>query len=111
MEIPLRRTLPCIVDSFEHALNSSLPTKYLQNTTMENILNELKIEQWHSDISYENSYNQCLPFNCTYTYVKRWTNLMHAIVNVIETIGGLSTLTPSIIKLILRIKDPKTGES
>ncbi|CAF1323463.1 unnamed protein product, partial [Didymodactylos carnosus] len=97
------------------ALNSSLPTKYSQNTTMENILNELMIEQWHSDISYENYYNQCLPFNCTYTYVKRWTNLMHAIVNVIETIDGLSTvliiITPSIIKLILRIKDPRTRES
>ncbi|CAF1184659.1 unnamed protein product [Didymodactylos carnosus] len=86
-----------------------------KNTKMENILNELMIEQLHSDINYENSYNQCLPFNCTYTYVKRWRNLMHAIVNVIETIGGLSTvliiITPSIIKLILRIKDPKTRES
>ena len=48
------------------ALGSSMASMYLPNTTIEELLNGLMIEQWSISVSYESYYDQCRPMHCTY---------------------------------------------
>jgi hypothetical protein len=50
-------------------LNESIPSKYQKNSTVESILNQLMVEEWALDITYENYYTQCAPASCS--YIKR----------------------------------------
>ncbi|CAF1287551.1 unnamed protein product [Adineta ricciae] len=89
------------------ALNSSLPSNYLINTTFNDILQNLMIEQWNSSVNHEDYYKQCHPAECTYIYETR-NDLLYIITTLIGLIGGLSTglriLVPFVVKLIRRKK-------
>ncbi|CAF4531161.1 unnamed protein product, partial [Didymodactylos carnosus] len=50
-------------------LNSTLPSQYKPQTTVQQMLNQLMIEQWLITISYENYYQQCRPMQCQYSYI------------------------------------------
>jgi hypothetical protein len=56
-------------------LNESIPSQYQKNSTVESILNQLMVEKWVSNITYEHYYAQCAPSSCSYSYIQRRSTL------------------------------------
>ncbi|CAF1310730.1 unnamed protein product [Didymodactylos carnosus] len=73
-------------------LDSSLPTIYPPDTTLETMLNELFIENWNSTISFELYYNNCHPYYCTYTSVQNH-GILYIITTIVGVFGGLTTVS------------------
>jgi hypothetical protein len=48
------------------ALNSSVPSEYFQNSTIQQLLDKLMIEEWHSSLMYDSYYSECESTQCTY---------------------------------------------
>jgi hypothetical protein len=97
------------------ALDASLPSQYTENTTIEELVNSLMIEQWNLSTTYENYYNECRPLQCTYILETR-----NNVVYIVTTLfGGLTTtlkfILPRLIKLIRKKRQqqqqqPTTGK-
>jgi hypothetical protein len=70
---------------------------------MQDILQQLMIEQWNNETSYDDYFNVCKPKNCTATYVSRG-NIVYIITTITSLIGGLKDiyifLVPFIVKVI-----------
>ena len=87
------------------ALHSSLPTQYFINSTIEDLLDHLMVEQWNSSHMYENYYNACHPAQCTYTHQAK-NNIIYIVTTLIGLVGGLITvlklLVPQLVKFVRR---------
>jgi hypothetical protein len=85
------------------ALNSSLPSQYFINSTIEELLDHLMVEQWNSSQLYDNYYNECQPAQCTYTHQAR-NDIIYIVTTLIGLVGGLITVlklvVPRLIKFI-----------
>ncbi|CAF1219867.1 unnamed protein product [Didymodactylos carnosus] len=88
-------------------LNSSLPSQYFVNSTIQDLVNNLMIEQWNISTTYENYYNQCQPIECTYTY-ERKNGVIYIITALFGLMGGLITIlkliVPTLVKFINKIR-------
>jgi hypothetical protein len=81
---------------------------YSPNSTLQLIIDNLMIEKWKIDISYDNYYSECAPSSCTYSQVSK-----HSFIFVLtKLISLLATLTlllglgiPLVIQLIQQIGD------
>ncbi|CAF4869060.1 unnamed protein product [Rotaria sp. Silwood1] len=62
------------------------------NSTVELILNNLAIEEYKIDLSYENYFNQCKPLSCSYSYIKTH-DVTQTIISLISLYGGLVLIT------------------
>ena len=82
-------------------LNSSLKSKYLPNTKLKIILDQLMIEQWNWSIIYKSYYEQCQPYQCTFTFETR-NDLIFIVTVIIGLIGGLVTLLKLIIPFVIQ---------
>ncbi|CAF3420766.1 unnamed protein product [Rotaria sp. Silwood1] len=90
-------------------LDSSLPSRFLENSTIQELVNELMIEQWNLSTMYENYYHACQPIRCTYSYATR-NDLIYIMTTLFGLVGGMLTilkfLVPLLVKLIVKIKAP-----
>ena len=88
-------------------LNSSLLSQYFINSTIQDLVNNLMIEQWNISTTYENYYNQCQPIECTYTY-ERKNGVVYIITALLGLLGGLITILklviPTLVKFIRKIR-------
>ena len=82
-------------------LNSSLPSQYFINSTIQDLVNNLMIEQWNISTTYENYYNQCQPIECTYTY-ERKNGVVYIITALLGLLGGLITILKLIIPTLVK---------
>ncbi|UJR19293.1 hypothetical protein I4U23_022422 [Adineta vaga] len=84
-------------------LSTILTTRFLQSTTIETLLNELMVEQWLVNSSYEKYFTECAPLTCEYSYNQR-NHILIILTTIIALIGGLNTglriFIPSIVRLI-----------
>jgi hypothetical protein len=116
LEAILQTTLECLYDqqcidstnTFTAMNISSLnSSRFPLNTTIELIVNQLMIEEFISNISYESYFNQCAPLSCTYSYVDN-SNLIEGITTLIGLYGGLVIICQLfsifIVKQILRMR-------
>ncbi|CAF1041715.1 unnamed protein product [Adineta steineri] len=83
-------------------LNSS---RYNATTTVQDIIDNLMIEEWNNETSFQFYFKQCNPYLCSYSYdVKGDISYIFAI--TFGLIGGLTTILkiiiPSIVLLIRR---------
>jgi hypothetical protein len=76
--------------------DSSIPSRYFENSTIQDLLGQLMVEQWNSSSIYDNYYNECQPAQCTYTYQTR-NDLIYIITTLIGLVGGLIT----VLKLVV----------
>jgi hypothetical protein len=88
-------------------LNSSLPSQYSWNRTIvDDLVKQLFIEIWKRPINYTSYFAQCLPLQCTYTYVEQ-ANLFYSITALMGLSSGLTVilqwLCPILIKLVWKI--------
>ncbi|CAF1607131.1 unnamed protein product, partial [Didymodactylos carnosus] len=77
-------------------LNSTQNSLYQSNTTIEQIVDNLMVEQWNPLISYQSYFNECNPDQCTYTYVKNF-DYIYTITTILGLIGGLNTVLKILI--------------
>ncbi|CAF1607460.1 unnamed protein product, partial [Adineta ricciae] len=94
-------------------LNSSLPSLYSVNSTMQEMVNNLMIEEWNAIINYSNYFGECNPIQCTYSYQTR-NDVIYIVTTLIGLVGGLITtlkiIVPRFIRIIRRRKvETNTG--
>ncbi|CAF0778637.1 unnamed protein product [Didymodactylos carnosus] len=104
VEALLQSDLQCFFDfdclqSLLNALSSAysnvsaivLPnsTHYAADTPMQVIVQNLMVEEWNNDTSYDSYFNICRPDHCTAMYVSRG-NVVYIITTTIGLIGGLT---------------------
>ena len=84
-------------------LNASLKSRFLINSTMGEIIDELMIDELNGTPKYENYYNECQPIECTYSYETK-IGVVYIVTATIGLIGGLFTAlkiaVPNLVKFI-----------
>ncbi|CAF1086115.1 unnamed protein product [Adineta steineri] len=83
-------------------LNSSQLTHFDVNATIETIVNQLMIETFSVNKSYENYFNQCLPLSCTYTYTDT-TNVAEGIANFVQFYGSFVIIGRVFAVIIIKL--------
>ncbi|CAF3744343.1 unnamed protein product [Adineta steineri] len=68
-------------------INALSPSKH-QNISLDNLLNNLLVEEWSSNIDYPTYFAKCTPKLCTYTE-KDQTNISYMITLLLSLYGGL----------------------
>jgi hypothetical protein len=98
------------------ALDSSLLSRYLENSTIEDLLDELMVEKWNLSIMHDNYFNECEPRECSYTRQTK-NNIIYIVTTIIGLIGGLTTalklIVPRLVMLARRKKEvtrPQNGK-
>ncbi|UJR34541.1 hypothetical protein I4U23_027318 [Adineta vaga] len=85
------------------ALDKSLLIRFKDNSTINELLNDLMVEKWISPKMFEDYYNKCNPAECVYT-IKTKNSIIYIITTIIGLIGGLTTalklIVPRVVQLI-----------
>ncbi|CAF1112213.1 unnamed protein product [Adineta steineri] len=84
------------------ALNLSLPSQYSEDSTIENLLNNLMVEEWSSTQLYDRYYDECQPIECTYTIQTR-NNVIYITTTMFGIIGGLITILSCIVPQVVKV--------
>jgi hypothetical protein len=99
------------------ALNSSLPSNYSTDSTVQDLVNNLMIEQWNPSSMYERYYNECQPTQCVYTFQTR-NDVIYIVTTLFGIVGGLTTvlkfIVPRLVKIFRKKKEhpqPVTSKS
>ena len=95
------------MNSLQLSSNTSSPLSnstsiYQVTTTLQEILSNLMIEQWNTQISYQDYFNQCQPNECLATYVHRG-NIPYIITTMTGLIGGLTKVYKFVVPLLIRL--------
>lgn len=88
-------------ENYIPTLNHSFPSRYLQNTTIGELVQNLLIEDWNNQSSYENYFSVCQPQICQYTITSHST-FTFIIITIIGLIGGLVKIYRFLIPLLVR---------
>jgi hypothetical protein len=83
------------------ALDPSLSMKYSYNSTIQQLLDDLMVEEWNTPTTYENYYNQCQPIQCTYTY-ERKNSAIYILTVLIGLMGGLMKVLKLIVPILVK---------
>ena len=105
----LRSYLPSSLPMTVRALEPSIPSEYLQNSTIKELVDHLMIEEWNFSSTYDGYYNVCRPAQCTYTLETR-NDIIYILTTLFGIAGGLITvlklIVPRLVKLIRKKKEP-----
>ncbi|CAF1229595.1 unnamed protein product [Adineta ricciae] len=82
-------------------LSSTWSSRYSTNTTIQQLLNSLMIEQWQLVTKYEDYYAQCQPTECIYTYA-RTSNAIFIATTLLALFGGLITFLKIVIPVLVK---------
>ncbi|CAF4922381.1 unnamed protein product, partial [Rotaria socialis] len=89
-------------------LNQSLPSRFPLTTSIDSIVRELFVENFHIQASYNSYFNACAPVHCSYNRARRF-NSIYIITTLIALYGGLNAafyiITPYLIDLLLFVKE------
>ncbi|CAF4152436.1 unnamed protein product, partial [Adineta steineri] len=83
-------------------LNSSIPSRFPRNSSINSISSELFIEFWNQSLNYSSYFAHCQPQSCSYTILQR-NNLITTITIIIGLIGGLSASLRIIVPVVVKI--------
>ncbi|CAF1056856.1 unnamed protein product [Adineta steineri] len=111
----LASTLECFYDQscldliqqYTSYRNSSQPLSttsngFSQNTTINELIKNLFVEDWSTNMSYSSYYQQCLPLLCSYTTIKKF-NVFYTITLILGLQGGLTIVLKWICPKLVRI--------
>jgi hypothetical protein len=87
-------------------LNASLPSLYSVNSTIEELVDNLMIEEWNVSTMYETYYNECQPIQCSYT-IERRNNIVYIVTTLFGIAGGLITVLRLIIPRLVKFARKK----
>jgi hypothetical protein len=93
---------------------NSSNTQYDTTTKLQEIIEQLMIEQWNDQISFNSYFRQCDPVLCVYTYNKQG-DLAYVLTTTIALIGGLTTvlkiIIPPMVEFLRKKKRPPPIEA
>jgi hypothetical protein len=104
----LRSTFECLynqscVDIISSYVNASVIPRALSNTSRfasnlltNDIVQEMFIESWSLNVSYENFFQQCKPISCSYTLIGRY-NVLYVVTTIVGLYGGLTVLLKLVV--------------
>ncbi|CAF0901103.1 unnamed protein product [Adineta steineri] len=96
------------------ALDTSMSSQFLENSTIGDILDQLMVEEWINSSMYENYYSECKPSYCSYT-VRTKNSAIYIITTLIGLVGGLITvlklMVPYLVMLVRRKKAIRGAET
>jgi hypothetical protein len=91
------------------ALNMSLSKQFFENSTIEDVLDQLMVEQWNSSSIYENYYSECQPSKCSYTHMTK-NSVIYIVTTIIGLTGGLITvLKLTVPRLVMFVRKKMEG--
>lgn len=70
-------------------LDNSTPSRFLPNSSIGSLINEIFVEDWVTTTSYENYFRACIPSLCQYRYTKR-QNMIYIALSLLAVYGGLT---------------------
>jgi hypothetical protein len=73
-----------------------LSSRFFENSTIEELVNQLMVEEWNPSVIYENYYNECQPSQCIYTHQTK-NDAIYIITTLVGLIGGLTTALKLIV--------------
>ncbi|UJR17488.1 hypothetical protein I4U23_004383 [Adineta vaga] len=82
------------------ALNPN-ETRFLPNTTIESLLNELMLELWDIHINYTSYYKKCNPISCTYSYKKPY-DIFSVLILLLGLFSGLNVILKILVPFIVK---------
>ncbi|CAF1170349.1 unnamed protein product, partial [Didymodactylos carnosus] len=77
-------------------LNSSILINFRPQSTIDELLSQLMVDQWASLVSYETYFNECQPNQCQYTYTEKF-DIFYTITAILGIVGGLKTVLSFLI--------------
>ncbi|CAF1505696.1 unnamed protein product, partial [Adineta steineri] len=81
-------------------------SRFVPNTTIIDLVNELLIETWLTTMNYSAYFDYCLPTSCSYTYIQQLSSL-YTVTLLLGLYGGLSVILkwicPKIIYILFNI--------
>ena len=83
------------------ALNSSLLMNHPVDATVESMINNLMLEQWHNFTNYSAYFEQCNSIQCTYSYTQRH-DFLYIITTIIACLGGLIKVLRTVSLLLVK---------
>jgi hypothetical protein len=82
------------------ALNKTLLVHFLENSTIQEVVDELMVEQWNHSIMYDQYYNECQPIECSYTHQTK-NSIVYIVTTLIGLLGGLITVLKLIVPRVV----------
>jgi hypothetical protein len=73
------------------ALDPSSLVRFSVQSTVQELVNNLMVEQWDFSSSFDDYYNQCRPAQCTYSVITR-NDAINIVTTLFGLVGGLSTI-------------------
>ncbi|CAF1504915.1 unnamed protein product [Adineta ricciae] len=83
-------------------LNISLSSNYRINSTVNDLLKNLMIEQWNINTMHEIYYEQCQPVECVYSYETQNAPI-YIVTTLIGLVGGLATVLKLTVPLTVKL--------
>ncbi|CAF1393711.1 unnamed protein product [Adineta steineri] len=81
-------------------------SRFLVNTTVMNLINDLFIEKWSTIMNYSSYFNRCSPMICSYTYIQQLDSF-YTLIYLLGLYGGLTIIlkwiSPKIVYFINKI--------
>ncbi|CAF4173322.1 unnamed protein product, partial [Adineta steineri] len=81
-------------------------SRFLMNTTVMNLINDLFIEKWSTVMNYSSYFNRCSPMICSNTYIQQ-LNTFYTLIYLLGLYGGLTIIlkwiSPKIVYFINKI--------
>ncbi len=81
-------------------------TRFSMNTTVDELISDLFIEQWKTTLNYSSYFEQCLPLICKYTYIQKY-NIFHSLTVLIGLQGGftiiLQWICPKLVTILYKL--------
>lgn len=115
LESYLRSTLECLYSStclnqilagvnlsFTPKILDENQTRFSKNIITNDIVEELFIESWSTNVSYENFYSECQPISCSYIITQQY-NLFYVLTTLLGLYGGITILLKLIIPFLLTL--------
>jgi len=94
-----------LVDNYFLALNSSISSIFDLNATIEQLVDELFVEQWTTQLNYTTYFELCQPDVCIYDSNKR-SSILYIVTSLLGLYGGLSIvlvfLTPLVVSFAMK---------
>jgi hypothetical protein len=84
-----------------NALDRSSLIRFSVQSTIQELVNNLMIEQWNFSSSFENYYRECHPIECTYTDITQ-NDSIYIVTTLFGLVGGLSTILAAFIPLCVK---------
>lgn len=84
------------------ALDPMLNNRFVENSTIQELVNELMIEKWNRTVSFEKYYDVCQPRHCAYDY-KTKSNVIYILITLFGLSGGWITMLRFILPLLVTL--------